>query len=56
MVISCASGGACKIGDITPSGGIVFYVSPTAINAVTGIRAGGIYFKVAPTDVPLDTG
>lgn len=55
-VVSCASGGACKIGDITPSGGIVFYVSPTAINSVAGISAGGIYLEVAPTDVSLDTG
>ena len=55
-VVSCASGGTCKIGDITPSGGIVFYVSPAAINAVTGISAGGIYLEVAPTDVSLDTG
>lgn len=55
-VASCASGGACKIGDISPSGGIVFYVSPTVINSVAGISAGGIYLEVAPTDVSLDTG
>lgn len=54
--VSCASGGTCKIGDITPSGGIVFYVSPAAINAVAGISTGGIYLEVAPTDVSLDTG
>jgi hypothetical protein len=56
VAASCASGGACKIGDVSSSGGIVFYVSPTAINAVAGISAGGIYLEVAPTDVSLDTG
>ncbi|MSO59351.1 MAG: hypothetical protein EXQ63_03395 [Ilumatobacteraceae bacterium] len=55
-VVSCATGGACSIGDVSPSGGIVFYVSPTAINAVAGISAGGIYLEVAPNDVSSDTG
>jgi len=55
-VASCASGGACKIGDVSSSGGIVFYVSPTTINAVAGISAGGIYLEVASTDVSSDTG
>jgi hypothetical protein len=45
---SCANGGLCSVGEIGPSGGYVFYVSPDVINAVSGISAGGIYLEAAP--------
>jgi hypothetical protein len=45
---SCANGGICSVGDIGPSGGYVFYVSPTAINVASGISTGGIYLEAAP--------
>jgi hypothetical protein len=45
---TCANGGLCSVGDIGPSGGYVFYVSPTVINAASGISAGGIYLEAAP--------
>ena len=31
VVLSCAQGGACKIGDVGPGGGTVFYVAPDAL-------------------------
>ena len=45
---NCASGGTCQIGDTGPGGGKVFYVSGSAINAVSGISSGGIYLEMAP--------
>jgi hypothetical protein len=45
---TCAQGGTCNIGDLAPGGGKVFYVSPTKINASTGISKGGIYLASAP--------
>jgi uncharacterized repeat protein (TIGR02059 family) len=45
---TCANGGLCSVGEIGPSGGYVFYVSPEVINAVSGISAGGIYLEAAP--------
>jgi len=45
---TCANGGLCSVGEIGPSGGYVFYVSPTAINVATGISTGGIYLEAAP--------
>jgi hypothetical protein len=45
---TCANGGLCSVGDIGPSGGYVFYVSPTAINVASGISTGGIYLEAAP--------
>ena len=44
----CAQGGGCEVGDTGPGGGTIFYISPTAINAATGISAGGKYLEVAP--------
>ena len=38
VVLSCAQGGACKIGDIGPGGGKVFYVAPDLLVA-NGKRA-----------------
>ena len=46
--IPCALGGFCKIGDIGPGGGYVFYISNTPINAVVGVSDGGIYLESAP--------
>lgn len=46
--IPCALGGSCKIGDIGPGGGYVFYISNTPINAVVGVSDGGIYLESAP--------
>jgi hypothetical protein len=45
---TCAQGGGCEVGDTGPGGGTIFYVSPTAINAATGISTGGKYLEVAP--------
>jgi hypothetical protein len=45
---TCANGGLCSVGDIGPSGGYVFYVSPSVINIASGISAGGIYLEAAP--------
>ena len=46
--IPCALGGSCKIGDLGPGGGYVFYISNTPINAATGVSDGGIYLESAP--------
>jgi hypothetical protein len=45
---TCAQGGGCEVGDTGPGGGTIFYISPTAINASTGISTGGTYLEVAP--------
>ena len=45
---TCANGGLCNVGDIGPSGGYVFYVSPTVINVASGISTGGVYLEAAP--------
>jgi hypothetical protein len=45
---TCAQGGLCKIGDVGPGGGNVFYISETSINAADGVSSGGIYLEVAP--------
>jgi hypothetical protein len=47
---NCATGGTCKVGDLAPGGGYVFYVSDTIINSATGISNGGIYLATAPTN------
>jgi hypothetical protein len=52
----CASGGPCKIGDVAPGGGKVFYISATEINSATGISSGGKYLATAPTDWPTLAG
>ena len=44
----CAQGGGCEVGDTGPGGGTIFYISPTVINAATGISSGGTYLEVAP--------
>lgn len=46
--VTCALGGACSIGDLGPGGGRIFYISPTVINAASGVSDGGIYLEVAP--------
>ena len=46
---SCATGGTCSIGDTGPAGGIVFYVSNSAIDAADGISTGGLYLEAAPS-------
>ena len=46
---TCATGGTCSVGDTGPGGGIVFYLSNTAINAADGISAGGRYLEAAPS-------
>jgi hypothetical protein len=45
---TCAQGGGCEVGDTGPGGGTIFYISPTVINAATGISSGGTYLEVAP--------
>ena len=45
---TCEYGGSCKIGDVAPGGGYVFYVSATTIDAASGISDGGIYLATAP--------
>ena len=44
---TCRAGGVCKVGNIGPGGGYVFYVSPTPINFAAGISNGGIYLEMA---------
>ena len=46
---TCATGGVCLVGDTGPGGGIVFYVSESAINAADGISTGGLYLEAAPS-------
>ena len=46
---TCATGGACVVGDTGPGGGTVFYLSETAINAADGIGTGGRYLEAAPS-------
>jgi hypothetical protein len=50
-VPTCAQGGACLFGERGPAGGIVFYVSGSAINSAIGISSGGIYLEAAPAPV-----
>jgi hypothetical protein len=50
-VPTCAQGGACSFGERGPAGGIVFYVSGSAINSAIGISSGGIYLEAAPAPV-----
>ena len=52
---TCATGGTCSVGDTGPAGGIVFYVSNTAINAADGISTGGRYLEAAPSDFSKTT-
>jgi mucin-19 len=51
---TCAQGGVCQVGDTGPGGGKVFYISGSAINAVSGISAGGIYLEMAPATFSKD--
>lgn len=44
----CMYGGTCKVGDLAPGGGYVFYVSDKVIDKVDGISGGGIYLATAP--------
>jgi hypothetical protein len=46
---TCATGGVCVVGETGPGGGVVFYVSGTAINAADGISTGGLYLEAAPS-------
>jgi hypothetical protein len=46
--LSCAQGGICKVGDVGPGGGTVFYVSKSPINAADGVSTGGLYLEIAP--------
>ena len=48
VVLACAQGGVCKIGDVGPGGGKVFYVAPSSfmVNG-KGVR----YLEVAPKPV-----
>ena len=45
VVLSCAQGGACKLGDVGPGGGKVFYVAPDLL-MVNG--KGAKYLEVSP--------
>ena len=47
VVLSCAQGGKCKLGDIGPGGGTVFYVAPDQL-MVNG--NGSRYLEVAPIE------
>jgi hypothetical protein len=52
---TCATGGACVVGDTGPGGGVVFYVSATSINAADGISTGGLYLEAAPSNFSKTT-
>ena len=47
--LSCAAGGACRVGDTGPGGGKVFYVAPTSFTS-TGSACGSAckYLEAAP--------
>ena len=45
--LTCAKGGTCKVGDVGPGGGIVFYVAPTQ-------QSWGRYLEAAPTDYQMN--
>jgi len=47
VVLSCAQGGTCKLGDIGPGGGTVFYVAPDLL-MVNG--KGARYLEVSPPE------
>lgn len=51
VALTCATGGACAVGDTGPGGGIVFYVSATNFTS-TGSDCNTTckYLEVAPTD------
>jgi hypothetical protein len=51
---TCAQGGVCQVGDTGPGGGKVFYISGSAINAVSGVSKGGIYLEMAPATFSKD--
>ena len=46
---TCATGGACKVGDTGPGGGIVFYVAPTPFKCGVDLTARCTYLEAAPT-------
>ena len=48
VVLSCAQGGACKLGDVGPGGGKVFYVAPDRLMA-NGKRARYMELSTNPT-------
>ena len=57
LVLTCATGGTCKVGDTGPGGGIVFYVAPTTNNLPTSFTSTGSdcnttckYLEAAPSD------
>ena len=53
---SCAAGGSCSLGDIGPSGGVVFYVSSSgSINSASNISEGGTYLEAAPSPFSATT-
>ena len=43
--VPCSFGGACRIGDIGPGGGVVFYRGETVLNTVDGVSDGGVYME-----------
>ena len=47
VVLSCAQGGTCKLGDIGPGGGTVFYVAPDRLMAN---GKGARYLEVSPPE------
>jgi hypothetical protein len=52
VVLTCAQGGICLVGETGPAGGIVIYVGSSTINQATGISAGGKYLEAAPAGFP----
>ena len=47
IALTCATGGTCKLRDIGPGGGIVFYAATTA-------QSWGTYLEAAPTDYQVN--
>ena len=46
---TCATGGACKVGDTGPGGGTVFYVTTTPFKCGVDLAAECTYLEAAPT-------
>jgi len=51
VVLNCATGGTCNVGDTGPGGGIVFYVEPSdgTFSCGRGLSSTCKYLEVAPT-------
>jgi hypothetical protein len=50
VALTCATGGACQIGDVGPGGGIIFYVASAPFTCGSTMTSACNYLEVAPTN------